>query len=89
MVYSTMDMKIDEGRVYGARYYTVEPQVISWDLDGDWGGIDIWGLMENWCTDTFGISEGAFEPSQRWYANSSRFWFREKKDLEWFVLKWQ
>ena len=80
-------MKLDEGRVFGARYYTVEPQVISWDLNGDWGGIDIWGNMENWCAETFGESK-AFEPSQRWYASSSRFWFREKKDLEWFVMRW-
>jgi len=89
MVHTTMDMTIDEGRVFGARYYTVEPQVINWNLDGDWGGIDIWDQMELWCTETYGESKGAFEPSQRWYANSSRFWFREKKDLEWFILKWQ
>ncbi len=89
MVYITMDMTLGEGRVYGARYYTVEPKVITWDLDEDWGGIDKWEHMENWCIETYGESKGAFEPSQRWYVNSARFWFREKKDLEWFILKWQ
>ena len=69
-------MKFDEGRVFGARYYTVEP------VGGNW-----WE-MECWCFDTFGVSEGAFEPSQRWYMNDRKFWFREKKDLEWFVVRW-
>ena len=46
-------MKFDEGRVFGARYYTVE------SVGGNW-----WE-MECWCFDTFGVSEGAFEPSQR------------------------
>ena len=85
-----MDMTLGEGRVYGARYYTVEPEIFGTALrDGDWPGIDIWRNMENWCIETYGESTGAFEPSQRWYTNSSRFWFREKKDLEWFILKWQ
>lgn len=89
MVYSAMELIVAEGKVFGARYYTVEPKVITWDLDKDWGGIDAWEHMENWCIETYGESKGAFEPSQRWYVNSARFWFREKKDLEWFVLKWQ
>ena len=84
-----MVIDIDIGTVFGARYHTAEPKIMSWDLNGDWGGIDKWGLMEDWCNETFGISEGAFEPKQRWYVNSARFWFREKKDLEWFILKWQ
>jgi hypothetical protein len=25
----------------------------------------------------------------RWYMNNSKFWFRDKKDLEWFLLRWQ
>jgi len=88
MVYLAMDIKIAEGRVFGARYHTAEPKVITWDLNGDWGGVDKWQLMEDWCVETYGESKGAFEPSQRWYANAARFWFREKKDLEWFILKW-
>jgi hypothetical protein len=60
-----MDIIISEGKVFGARYLTAEPKVSSWDLDGDWGGINIWEQMEDWCTETFGVSEGAFEPSQR------------------------
>jgi hypothetical protein len=39
---------------------------------------------------TFGPSaeDGVWTPDQRWYANNSKFWFREEKDLEWFMLKW-
>jgi hypothetical protein len=47
--------------------------------------------MENWCIKTFGDTpkEGVFiTPNARWYMNGSKFWFREKKDLEWFILRW-
>lgn len=76
-----MEFNIDEGRVYGARYYTVKI-----DSAGD-----RWWEMECWCIDTFGdtTEDGVWTPSQRWYINNQMFWFREKKDLEWFILKWQ
>jgi len=84
-------MTFGEGRVYGSRYYTVEP-TISWDLTGDWGNINSWSQMEEWCISTYGSTGeiwGDEQPVlQRWYMNNAKFWFREKKDLEWFVLKW-
>ena len=73
----------DEGKVYGARYYTVEPV----------GGV--WYEMETWCMDTFGTTTGSIwadgtapEPAQRWYMNNRKFWFRNAKDRDWFILRW-
>ena len=87
MVYSTMELIINEGRVYGAKYYTVLPQVpeMYHQIQQTW--LD----MEKWMTETFGPQpeNGVFTPGARWYANDSRFWFRNKEDLEWFILRWQ
>ena len=49
--------------------------------------------MMAWMIDTFGPSGTkdnpmVWTPDQRWYANNAKFWFRDKKDLEWFMLKW-
>jgi len=91
MVHATMDMKIDEGRYHGARYYTVEPQ-ISWEPTNELSSIIGWMDLEKWCIMTFGPAGLVWEVNesgaQRWYINGAKFWFREKKDLEWFVLKW-
>lgn len=86
-----MVLKLSEGRVYGARYHTVEPE-ISWDLAGDWGSIDSWEQMEKWCISTFGPTSAMWGERvpvlHRWYMNNAKFWFRDQKDLEWFILKW-
>lgn len=85
-----MKLELNEGRVFGARYYTVHP-VPSWDLTYDWGGVDAWNDMMEWMVETFGPApkEGVFEPGGRWYANNARFWFRNEQDRNWFLLKWQ
>ena len=82
-----MILNIAEGTVYGTKYYNVKPfrdpdEIISWDD------------VMTWCINTFGPSgtedkPGVWTPNERWYANNSLFWFKDKKDLEWFVLKWQ
>jgi hypothetical protein len=94
MVYLEMDImqfKVDEGRVYGARYYTVEPVV-------DFPLFNVpWYEMIGWVEETFGPSEGSIwfdknvapEAGQRWYANNSKFWFRKEEDRSWFILRWQ
>ena len=90
-----MELILDEGRVSGARYYTAKPEV-NWDFANALatgrlqGGVETWHDMENWCIKTFGDTpkDGVWTPNARWYMNNSKFWFREKKDLEWFVLKW-
>lgn len=77
------DLVLGEGKVYGSRYYTIEPQGGNW-LD-----------MESWCLDTFGGpgthiwgDNKAPEPAQRWYMNNRKFWFRNQKDRDWFILRW-
>jgi len=74
------------GTVYGKRYYTVAPPM--WESD--------WPAMELWCEETFGPTGSLWretknltpETNQRWYANNSKFWFLDEKDLNWFVLRW-
>ena len=85
-----MQLELLEGRVYGARYYTVKP-VPSWDPTGDWGGIDTWHKMVEWCVDVFGPTskDGVWTPGCRWYTNNAKFWFRNEVDRTVFVLKWQ
>lgn len=79
-----VDMVMSEGTVYGSRYYTVEP------IGGNWLE------MEKWCGKVFGEGSRALwgeskapEPARRWYANNRKFWFKEEKDRDWFILKWR
>ena len=76
------DLVLSEGTVYGKRYYCIEPVGGSWTE------------MENWCYDTFGDSNKAIwsevpHPDRRWYTNNRKFWFRDEKDRDWFILKWR
>ncbi len=78
------DILLNEGKIYGARYYTAEP------VGGNWRE------MEAWCTEIFGSGSRAIwgekkapEPAQRWYMNDRKFWFRDEKDRMIFVLKWR
>lgn len=77
------NLVLSEGRVYGARYYCIEP------IGGNW--ID----MQEWCLQTYGESgkhiwgeKEAPQPAQRWYMNNRKFWFRTEKDRTMFILKW-
>jgi hypothetical protein len=74
-----MAFEISEGTVYGKKYLTVHP------ISGN-----RWDAMMAWTVKTFGPSawDGVWTPDQRWYANNAKFWFRDKQDLEWFMLKW-
>ena len=83
-------LKIDQGTVYGARYYTVQP--LGW---GWFEGEVRWAEMMTWTVSTFGPSHGSIwaentapNPGERWYVNNSKFWFRKEEDLTLFVLKW-
>lgn len=78
------DIVLNEGTVYGARYYTAEP------IGGNWLE------MEQWCNKVFGDGCRALwgeakapEPARRWYANNRKFWFREEKDRDWFIVRWR
>lgn len=78
------DLILTEGKVYGARYYCIEP------VGGNWRE------MEAWCNRTFGSSGDhiwgermAPKPEERWYMNNRKFWFRQEKDRTLFILKWR
>lgn len=74
------------GTVYGIEYHTIAPPM--WESD--------WNTMMQWCEETFGPTGSLWketknltpEPNKRWYANNAKFWFREEKDLNWFVMRW-
>lgn len=72
-------LEIGEGRVYGARYLTVHAN-----------SNNNWNEMMAWMINTFGPTahDGVWTPNMRWYANNAKFWFRNEKDLNWFVLRW-
>jgi len=82
-----INLDLSEGKVYGARYYTVEPQfgghIHTWFRTK-------WNEMVEWCVATYGPApkDGVFEPGGRWYTNNSKFWFREEQDREFFILRW-
>jgi len=73
------ELELDEGRVYGARYLTVHP-------NNGWH----WNEMMAWMVETFGPTahDGVWTPNMRWYANNARFWFRNEKDRNWFIMRW-
>lgn len=78
------DLIPSQGTVYGSRYHCIEP------IGGNWLE------METWCYETFGETGSIWqetknltpEPHKRWYANNRKFWFRNEKDRDWFVIKW-
>jgi hypothetical protein len=83
-----MELKCDEGTVYGARYYTAQPI----QLDYLYGQSHTeWNNMIKWCVDTYGPSpsDGIWTPGARWYVNNAKFWFRKIEDRSWFMLRWQ
>ena len=79
-------MKLSEGTVYGEQYYTVDPN-FNWDTG--WYN-QHWNDMLTWTVNIFGPTpkDGIWTPNARWYANNSKFWFKDKKDLEWFIIRW-
>jgi hypothetical protein len=82
------ELEFSEGKVLGCFYYTVKPIISYWNSNG---ATSKWDDMMLWCVTVYGPSpiDGVWTPNARWYANNSKFWFKEKKDLEWFVLRWQ
>ena len=73
-------LEYSTGKVFGHVYQTVAPM----NAEG------MWSDMMEWMVDTFGptAKDGVWTPDQRWYANNAKFWFREAKDRDWFVLRW-
>lgn len=77
-----MELICDEGTVFGEKYFTIQPK--GWMANGD---NMYWNDMVKWVVETYGTITVSL-PEQRWYVNNARFWFRDKKDLEWFILRW-
>ena len=76
-------LEYSTGKVFGKEYLTVAPM----NAEG------MWNDMMEWMVKTFGPSgtpenPGCWSPDQRWYANNAKFWFRNQKDRDWFVLRW-
>jgi hypothetical protein len=65
--------------LYGQEYLTVAPIM---------GSTDKWHDMVVWMNNTFGYSPDLREANARWYVDSGKFWFRDARDRDWFVLKW-
>ena len=81
-----MELIQSEGRVFDARYYTIEP---TWAWDVGWYN-QYWNDMVAWCVKEYGptTKDAAWTPGMRWYVNNAKFWFREKDDLMYFILRW-
>ena len=78
------DLILGESTTYGSRYYTVEP------VGGKWSD------MSAWCRSTFGDPADVWDNHKfmwpeagRWYENNRKFWFRNLKDRDWFVMRWR
>jgi hypothetical protein len=73
-------LEYSTGKVSGKEYLTVAPM----NAEGKWAD------MMEWMVTTFGptAKDGVWTPNQRWYANNAKFWFRDVKDRDWFVLRW-
>ena len=70
----------EEGKVFGKTYYVVHPRGIGHS----------WHNMTEWLIQTMGATnkQGAWYPDERWYANNSRFWFRNETDRTMFLMRW-
>jgi hypothetical protein len=79
------ELILEQGIAFEQDYYMI--YVNGRSVYGDY---NIWNDMIEWATDTFGPTpkDGVWSPGARWYVNNARFWFREERDREWFVLRW-
>jgi hypothetical protein len=73
-------LEYSTGTVFDQKYLTVAPM----NAEGKWGD------MMEWMVNSFGPThkDGVWTPNQRWYVNNAKFWFRDAKDRDWFVLRW-
>jgi hypothetical protein len=60
---------------------------VKWHSSTDWNSTEAY----LWCEKNFGHRNDKYE-NPRWYANiryfTGNFRFRDKKDAEWFLLRW-
>ena len=76
------DYYLEHGRgtICGQEYLSVAPM----NAEG------MWSDMMAWMIKTFGPTpfDSIWTPDQRWHVNNAKFWFRDQKDRDWFVLRW-
>ena len=77
-------LKLSVIEIHDESYYEVKP--VGWMHRDELR----WNDMIAWVVDTFGPTarDGVWTPGQRWYANNARFYFKDIKDRNWFVLRW-
>jgi hypothetical protein len=75
------------GSVYGIPY-----KIIQYPEDHSYKNQEFLRPINLWCWDTFGqrgeVYDGPGIP-HRWYYQRNVFWFRDERDYEWFILRWQ
>ena len=83
----TYELNISTGTVSGTQYQTAMP---IWNPSRHGWHNPEWNEMIEWCVKMFGptAKDGVWTPDERWYANNSKFWFRDEVDLLMFVLRW-
>jgi len=77
-------LKLSVIEIHDESYYEVRP--VGWMHKDELQ----WNDMITWVVDTFGptAKDGVWTPGQRWYCNNARFYFKDIKDRDWFVLRW-
>lgn len=80
-------LKLSSVEIHDELYYEVKP--VGWMHKDELQ----WNAMITWVVETFGPSgtkenPGVWTAGERWYANNARFYFKDIKDRDWFVLRW-
>ena len=77
-------LKLSQIELNGESYYEIRP--VGWMHKDELQ----WNDMITWVVDTFGPTarDGVWTPGQRWYANNARFYFKDIKDRDWFIMRW-
>ena len=73
-------LEYGRGTICGQEYLSVAPM----NAEGKWAD------MMAWMVNSFGPTpfDSIWTPDQRWHVNNAKFWFRDAKDRDWFVLRW-
>ena len=77
-------LKLSVIEIHDESYYEVKP--VGWMHKDELQ----WNDMITWVVETFGptAKDGVWTPGQRWYANNARFYFKDIKDRDWFIMRW-
>jgi hypothetical protein len=78
-------LKTEVRQLHEEPYYVIQP--VGWMNASE---NSQWSNMVGWCVETFGPTsdDGVWTPGQRWYVNNAKFWFKDVKDRDWFILRW-